>query len=58
MRRGCDPSKNIAGEQAHCDAVRVGDDNRIVDLKPERRNSWARGVKRAAQFCLLHAVLW
>ena len=33
MCRRCDPGKNIAGDEAHRDAVRVVNDDRIVDIQ-------------------------
>ena len=57
MRRGCDPRKNIARDQAQRDAVRVGYDDRIVDLQAKRRSSRPACLNCTVNVRCFHAVL-
>lgn len=50
MPQRCDPSQNITRDQAQCDAVRVVDDGRIVDLKAQFRSSRPPCLNRAVEF--------
>lgn len=45
-----DPSQNTARDQAQCDAVRVVDNDHIIDLKPHRRSGRTSCLDRAAEF--------
>ncbi|MBE9499776.1 hypothetical protein IHE61_21215 [Streptomyces sp. GKU 257-1] len=50
MLQRCDPSQNIARDQAQRDAVRVVDDDRIVDLKAQLRSSRPPCLNCAVEF--------
>ena len=50
MPRTCNPSQNIARDQAQRDAVRVVDDDRIVDLKAQLRSGRPSCFNCAAEF--------
>lgn len=50
MPRRCDPSQNIARNQPQRDAVRVVDDDRIVDLKAQLRSGRPSCLDCAAKF--------
>ncbi len=50
MPQRCDPGQNIAGDHAQRDAVRVVDDDRIVDLKTRPRSSRPPCLNCAVQF--------
>ncbi|GHJ33582.1 hypothetical protein TPA0910_80150 [Streptomyces hygroscopicus subsp. sporocinereus] len=55
-RRG-DPSQNIARDQAQRDAVRVVDDDHIVDLKAQLRSGRPSCFNCATEFQGLHIAL-
>jgi len=50
MRRRAHPSKNVARGQMHSDAVRVVNDDRIVDSKAEGRSRRPAGLNCAPDF--------
>ncbi|CAM5657418.1 Transposase OS=Streptomyces aurantiogriseus OX=66870 GN=GCM10010251_93670 PE=4 SV=1 [Streptomyces aurantiogriseus] len=57
MPRRRDPSQNIARDQAQRNAVRVVDDDHIVDLKAQLRSRRQSCLNCATEFQWLHAVL-
>ncbi|GHE99246.1 hypothetical protein GCM10014715_64330 [Streptomyces spiralis] len=57
MSRRRDPSQNIARDQAQRDAVRVVDDDHIVDLEAQLRSGGPSCLNRAPEFQWLHTVL-
>jgi hypothetical protein len=54
MRSRRDPRENIARDQAHGDAVRVVNDDRIVDSKAQRRSSRPPSLNCAPEFWWFH----
>jgi hypothetical protein len=50
MEERPDPSENVTRDQAHDDAVRVMDNNGIVDSKAQRRGCRTTSFNRALDF--------
>ena len=57
MPQRCDPGQDIARDQAQRDAVRVVDDDRVVNLKAQLRSSRPPCLHRAANLRCVHAFL-